>query len=149
MSSGKIMDCERNRLQKIISFRLPQSFYKIGMAVAGLAIVMMFVRAFAMEGETEWLKLLLQKVLLVGMLLMSVSRDKEEDELTIKLRMQSYAWAFIVGVVYALVMPYVEFGVDSALNSGTEEFKNLGDFQVLLFMLMVQLMSYHTLKRYR
>ena len=149
MSSGKIIECERNRLEKITNFRLPHYFYIIGLIVAGLGIVMMFIRAFAMEGETEWLKLLLQKVLLVGMLLMSVSRDKQEDELTIKLRMQSYAWAFIVGVVYALVMPYVEFGVDSALNSGTEEFKNLGDFQVLLFMLMIQLMCYHTLKRYR
>ena len=149
MNMNKVADCERNRLEKITNFRLPHYFYKIGMLLAGLSIALMFVRAFAMEGDTEWLKLVLQKTLLVGMLLMSIARDKEEDELTIKLRMQSYAWAFIVGVVYALVMPYVEFGVDSVVNSGTEEFKNLGDFQVLLFMLMIQLMSYHTLKRYR
>lgn len=149
MNMNKVADCERNRLEKITNLRLPHYFYKIGMLVAGLSIAMMFVRAFAMEGNTEWLKLVLQKTVLVGMLLMSIARDKEEDELTIKLRMQSYAWAFIVGVVYALIMPYVEFGVDSVVNSGTEEFKNLGDFQVLLFMLMIQLMCYHTLKRYR
>lgn len=149
MDKEKIIDCERNRLEKITNFRLPNYFYSIGILVAVLSIVIMFVRAFAMEGDTEWLKLLLQKTVLVGMLLMSIARDKEEDELTVKLRMQSYAWAFIIGVVYALVMPYVEFGVDSVANSGTEEFKNLGDFQVLLFMLMIQLMCYHTLKRYR
>ena len=91
----------------------------------------------------------LQKALLIGMLLMSVSKDKEEDELTVKLRMMSYTWAFITGVVYALVMPYVELGVSNAVHSGGEVYKDLGDFQVLLFMLMVQLMSYHTLKRYR
>ena len=149
MNTEKIMNCERNRLEKITNFRLPHTFMKVGIAIAALSILMMFVRAFAMDGDTAWLKLLLQKTLLVGMLLMSVSRDKEEDELTVKLRMQSYSWAFIIGVVYALVMPYVEFGVSNAVHSGGEVYKDLGDFQVLLFMLMIQLMCYHTLKRYR
>ena len=109
----------------------------------------MFFRAFAMDGDTEWLKLILQKTLLVGMLIMSVSKDKIEDEMTMSLRAQSYAIAFIVGVIYALVMPYVEYGVSNVVHSGGEAFKSLGDFQVLLFMLMIQLMFYHFLKRNR
>jgi len=149
MNTEKIMNCERNRFQKLINFRLPHRFMAIGIGIALLSIVMMFVRAFAMEGETEWLKLMLQKTLLVGMLIMSVSKDKIEDEMTISLRAQSYAIAFIVGVIYALVMPYVEFGVSNVVHSGGESFKDLGDFQVLLFMLMIQLMFYHNLKRYR
>ena len=149
MNTEKIMDCERNRLEKITNFRLPQYFYKVGIAIGAITIIMMFVRAFGMEGDTEWLKHLLQKTLLVSMLLMSIASDKEEDELTVKLRMQSYTWAFITGVVYALVMPYVEFGVSNVVNNGGEAYKDLGDFQILIFMLMIQLMSYHTLKRYR
>jgi hypothetical protein len=149
MNTQSILDCERNRLEKITSFRLPHYFYKVGIAIGAITIIMMFVRAFAMEGETDWLKHLLQKTLLIGMLLMSIARDKEEDELTIKLRMQSYAWAFIIGVVYTLVMPYVEFGVSNVVHSGGETYKDLGDFQILIFMLMIQLLSYHTLKRYR
>jgi hypothetical protein len=149
MNKQNIVDCERNRLEKITKFRLPQYYYKVGIAIGTITILMMFVRAFAMEGDTEWLKLLLQKTFLVGMLLMSIARDKEEDELTVKLRMQSYAWAFIIGVIYALVMPYIEFGVSNVVHSGGEVYKDLGDFQILIFMLMIQLMSYHTLKRYR
>lgn len=149
MNMNKVSDCERNRLEKITRFRLPQYFYKVGISIIAITFVMMFVRAFAMEGDTEWLKLILQKAFLVGMLCMSISKDKEEDELTVKLRMQSYAWAFITGVVYALVMPYVEFGVSNVVHSGGEAYKDLGDFQILIFMLMVQLMSYHALKRYR
>lgn len=87
--------------------------------------------------------------MLIGMLIISLSKDKIEDEMTISLRAQSYAIAFIVGVLYALVMPYVEFGVSNVVHSGGEAYKELGDFQVLLFMLMIQLMFYHTLKRYR
>lgn len=149
MNKEKIMDCERNRFHKLINFRLPHRFMTVGITIVLLSIVMMFVRAFAMEGETEWLKLLLQKTVLVGMLIMSLSKDKIEDEMTISLRAQSYAIAFVVGVIYALVMPYVEYGVSNAVHSGGEAFKDLGDFQVLLFMLMIQLMFYHNLKRYR
>jgi hypothetical protein len=62
----------------------------IGISIVLLSIVGMFIRTFAMEGETEWLKQLLQKkTLLVGMLIMSVSKDKVEDEMTIRLRAQS------------------------------------------------------------
>ncbi|WP_347925381.1 hypothetical protein [Pontimicrobium sp. SW4] len=149
MNTEKIINCERNRLEKITNFRLPQYFYKVGIVLGAITLIMMFVRAFTMDGNTEWLKHLLQKTLLVALLLMSIARDKEEDELTVKLRMQSYAWAFITGVVYALVMPYVEFGVSNVVNNGGEVYKDLGDFQILMFMLMIQLMSYHILKRYR
>ncbi|MDG4716584.1 hypothetical protein [Winogradskyella marincola] len=149
MNTEKLIDCERSHLLKITKFRLPHQFIVVGVVVAAISIIMMFVRASVMDGDTEWLKLLLQKTLLIGMLLMSVSKDKIEDEMTVSLRAQSYTVAFIVGVVYALVMPYVEFGVSNVVHSGGEVYKDLGDFQVLLFMLMIQLMFYHTLKRYR
>jgi hypothetical protein len=149
MNARRIIECENKRFGKLINFRLPASFLRIGITISLLSIVMMFVRAFAMEGETEWLKLLLQKTLLIGMLIMSVSKDKEEDEMIITLRSQSYAIAFVIGVVYALVMPYVELGVDNVVKSTASELKNLGDFQVLLFMLMIQLLFFHNLKRYR
>jgi len=149
MNTKKIMDCERKRFNKMINYRLPRVFMTIGLAIVAISIITMFIRAFAMEGDTLWLKEIAKKGLLVGMLFMSVSRDKEEDEMTIALQSQSYAMAMVAGVVYALVMPYVEFGVSNAVNSGGEVLKDLGDFQVLLFMLMIQLMFYHNLKRYR
>ena len=149
MNIKKIMECERGRFDRLINFRLSHKFMSIGIAVAAISIIVMFVRAFALDGDTEWLKILLQKTLLIGMLLMSISKDKVEDEMTITLRSQSYAIAFVIGVVYALVMPYVELGVSNVVHSGGEAYKDLGDFQVLIFMLMIQLMFYHNLKRYR
>ncbi len=132
-----------------MKFRLPHKFMAAGIAISVVSIVIMFVRGFVLEGDTEWLKLLLQKSLLVGLLIMSISKDKMEDEMTIQLRSQSYMIAFIVGVIYALIMPYVDLGVSNVVHDGGEVYKDLGDFQVLLFMLMIQLMFYHNLKRYR
>jgi predicted Na+-dependent transporter len=149
MNKEKLIECERRRFEKWLNFRLPYNFLKIGVAITLVSVAVMFFRAFMMEGDTEWLKEITKKTLLIGMLMMSLSKDKEEDEMTIVLRMQSYAIAFVVGVVYALVMPYVEYGVSNVVNEGGEAYKDLGDFQVLLFMLMIQLMFYHNLKRYR
>ena len=149
MNTKKFIDCERNRFEKFINFRLPHKFFMIGIVIAAVAIVLMFVRAFLMDGENEWIKTIAKQALLLGMLIMSISKDKVEDEMTIALRLQSYAIGFVVGVLYALVLPYVEFGVSNVVNSGGESFKTLGDFQVLTFMLMIQLMFYHNLKRYR
>jgi len=149
MGSKNYIECEKTMLDKLINFRLPYYFYKIGMLIIGLTIVMMFVRAFALEGDQEVLKEVLRKVFLIGMLLMSIARDKEEDEMIVKLRMQSYTYAFITGVLYALIMPYVEYGVSNAMKPEGEAFHDIGDFQLLLFMLMVQLLCFHTLKRIR
>ena len=149
MRKQNYIECERKGLERLINFRLPAYFYKIGLLIAGLSIAAMFFRAFAIEGDTEWLKLVLQKTLLIGMLLMSVARDKDEDEMLVKLRMQSYTYAFVAGVIYALVMPFVEYGVSNALKPEGEAFHDLGDFQLLLFILMVQLLCFHALKRMR
>jgi len=48
-----------------------------------------------------------------------------------------------------LVMPYVDYGVSNVVKPNGESFKDLSIFQLLIFMLMIQLMCYHTLKRYR
>ena len=149
MNKKKFIESERKGLQKLINFRLPSYFYTIGMVVVGLSIAAMFFRGFALEGHTEWLKLILQKTLVVGMLLMSVATDKDEDEMVVKLRLQSYTYAFVTGVIYALIMPYVELFVSNIVHGGGEVYKDLGDFQVLIFMLLVQLMSFSALKRMR
>ncbi|WP_422103772.1 hypothetical protein [Winogradskyella sp.] len=149
MKTETYMQKEQRALLKLINFRLPRRFMTIGIIICVATILLMVFRETLFGEESLVIRDTLQKSLLIGMLVMSITKDREEDEMTIQLRMQSYAWAFITGVIYALIMPYVEFGVSSVLNADNETFKNLGDFQVLLFMLLVQLMCYHVLKRYR
>ena len=149
MERKSFIECERRGLNRLINFRLPHYFYKLGMALVAASILMFFMRAFVIEGETETIRMIFKKVLLIGMLLMSIARDKEEDELITKLRMQSYTYAFITGVLYALIMPYVDLGISNIVHGGGEVYKDLGDFQVLMFMLFVQLLCFSVLKRSR
>lgn len=149
MDPQKIVACERNSFKKMIQFRLPHRYVYVGIIIVILTIVAMCIRAFVLESEAIWLKELLRKAMLVGLLVISISKDKVEDEMTQQLRTQSYMLAFVIGVCYALIMPYVEFGVDTFVDKNPNLHKSLGDFQVLIFMLMIQLGFYHYLKRFR
>lgn len=148
MKTKNIIDCERERLNKIINFRLPTYYKTIGILLLILSFITLMSKIF-IPNQPEIIREFSKKGILVGMLIISISKDKQEDEMTKSLRAQSYAIAFVIGVFYALIMPYVDYGVSSVINSGGESLKDLGDFQVLIFMLMIQLMFYHTLKRYR
>jgi len=145
MNKKSIVECERNRIQKVLDFRLPNSFKWVGVILLVGAFVLFFLRMQFPE-QAEVLRNIGRKVFIVGLLCISLARDKEEDEMTVALKAQSYAIAFILGVIYALVMPYVEYGVSNIVHSGGEAYKELGDFQLLSFMFLVQLGFYYTLK---
>ncbi len=148
MTLKNIVECEKNQLSRIQNYRLPIYFKYIGVVLFVISFLSIMSRVF-IDDQSELVKDLAKKGFLVGMLLISISKDKEEDELTMKLRSQSYALAFVIGVIYALIMPYVDYSVSNVLKPEGETLKNLGDFQILIFMLMVQLMFYYVLKRAR
>lgn len=148
MGKKSFVECERHRIQKIINFRFPETFKWFGAILVVVAFVLFFVRN-QFPDSSELIRSIGRKIFIIGLLCISLSRDKDEDEMTIALRAQSYAIAFIIGVLYALIMPYVEFGVSNVVHSGGEAYKDLGDFQLLSFMFLIQLGFYYTLKRYR
>lgn len=148
MEKKSFIECERNRLQKILSFRLPTSFKWFGGLLLVLALVLFFVRRLYPE-NAELIRSIGRTIFIIGLMFISLARDKEEDEMTIALKAQSYAIAFILGVIYAIIMPYVEFGVSNIVADDPQAYKELGDFQLLSFMFLIQIGFYQTLKRYR
>ncbi len=87
--------------------------------------------------------------MLVSVLMISISRDKEEDEMTLKLRSQAFVFAFIWGVLYAAAQPFINIAADFFIGSEEEGWSQLSVNQVLFFMLMIQLSFYHVAKRMR
>ena len=148
MAKDKYYESEYHRLQKWQKFKLPNYYKKIGIGLFILAFLSLTVLKF-LAIDIDILRPLLQKGLLVSLLLISISKDKIEDELTLKLRAQSYSIAFVVGVLYALVQPWVEFLLASLLNSEKVDYTDMGDFQLLIFMLLIQLGFFNLLKKVR
>ena len=138
--------CERERtyLEKMNKFLLPKKFKTIGYYIAFGVFTLMILKKFV--DEPLWVKPLLRKGLLFGMLLISISKDNIEDEFIESLRSQSYRLAFIMGVVYSLIQPVINYIVGSVIDSN-ETFNDFSYFEVLFFMLLVQLMMFWQLKR--
>lgn len=145
MSKQSICERERSHLQKMNKFLLPNKFKTIGYYIAfggfGLMILIKFIE------EPLWVKPILRKVLLLGMLMVSISKDKIEDEFIETLRSQSYRLAFIMAVLYSLIQPVINYVVGLFFDK-KEEFNDFSYFEVLFFMLIIQLLFFWQFKRF-
>lgn len=140
-----ICEKERSYVEKMNKFQLHHKFKKIGYILSLLAFALMIVKKFI--DEPTWVKPVLSGILLIGMLIISLAKEKLEDEYIDSLRSQSYRIAFILVIVYSLVQPLVNFGV-GLLFDESEKLQGFDYFQVLFYMLVVQLMVFWQLKRF-
>lgn len=136
---------EGKSLEKMKKLQLPHTYKKIGFWIFVVFFVGMLVNAFLIH-QAE-LKMVSKYGLLVGLLITSISKEKIEDELVANLRMQSYTFAFIIGVVYALILPFIDYLFDMAFNNNSAVLKDMGDFNILWMLLFVQVFFFHYLKR--
>ena len=140
-----ICEKERSYVEKMNKFQLHYKFKKIGYILSLLTFALMIVKKFI--DEPTWVKPVLSGILLIGMLIISLAKEKLEDEYIDSLRSQSYRIAFILVIVYSLVQPLVNFGV-GLLFDESEKLQGFDYFQVLFYMLVVQLMVFWQLKRF-
>jgi len=145
MTSKSILNCERDSIQKFEKYHLPHGFKKIGLVIA----IGSFIGLFANKATLD--SLLIREVvkvgMLVGLLIVSISKEKIEDELIVKIRMQSYAIAFIGGVILSLFQPFANYLVDVVLGAENPAFTPTGDFQILWILLSIQVMYFELFKR--
>lgn len=144
MKKSTFIEAEQRRMQKLQQFKLAHHYKKIGYIIAFASVGLMFAKI--LFDEPEWVKELLRNTLLLGMLIISISKEKIEDEYIESLRASSYRISFVLGVAYALVQPYINYLVASLIRpeKATLDFSY---FQVLTFMLLIQLMYFAMLKK--
>jgi hypothetical protein len=145
MNTQKIMDCEDRQLAKLSKFQLPNHYKKVGVGLIVFLILTTIAFMFT-DNEPIWISEFTKPGLLMGFLLISISREKDEDEMIVQLRSQSYSLAFVIGVLYAFVQPYVNYGI-TFLAKPEKATMDMSQYQVLFFMLLVQIMFFYKLKR--
>lgn len=148
MNVKHIENCERTKLERFLNkVQLPHSFKKIGVVIVVLSFVAMTILKFV-DVEAHWMRPFLKHAMLIGLLVISLAREKIEDELIEILRSKSYALAFIIGVLYTMFQPIANYIVDFIL--GKQDGPTDIDYvQVLLFMLLIQVGFFELLKRSR
>ena len=146
MNFKTISECEERRISKILNFKLPNYYKKVGWIGFALVSVSLISTRF-FDGDFTILVEIFKKLLLVFLLMVVISKEKVEDEMVKTIRAQSFSIAFIGGVLYTLVQPIVNLIVSSLVRPDKVIFEDLGDFQVLWFMLIVYLVVFSKLKK--
>ncbi len=145
MRVKSIMDYERKSLEKMKNLQLPHRFKVIGIWLFILSIVALFINKFS-ANDLE-IRAIVKYGMLIGLLLISISKEKIEDELITKLRMQSYTLAFIMGVIFTLLLPFVDYLIDLVFKTNEAVLKDLGDWQILWLLLSIQVFYFAILKK--
>ena len=146
MNVKSFVECERKSLEKMKRYQLPNSFKKIGIGLILISLIAFFVNKFSIENID--LKLTAKYGILVGLLLISISKEKIEDELITSLRMQSYTFAFIAGVIVTLLTnPLFNYIANLISQKQQENFEGVGDWEILWILLSVQVFYFELLKR--
>ena len=145
MDCKNLMEKDRRMFERIRKFQLPPAWKRIGFGLVVVALGLMIVRRYV--DNLEQYRPFFSHLFLLGLLLVSVSRDKLEDEMISVLRGQSYAVGFVTGVVYALVQPYINYLVAAVIKPENATL-DMSVLQVLTFMLVVQLLFFWQLKRW-
>jgi len=146
MNLKSIQECEQRKAMKLLNFKLPTYFKKVGWigVVASLLIIM---STSLYDGDHELLKDILRKLVLAFLFVVVLSREEVEDERIQNFRAQSFSFAFLAGVLYTLFQPLVNWFVFLIVKPEKANIEDLGDFQILWLMLTVYLLFYYILKK--
>ncbi|MEM6721012.1 MAG: hypothetical protein AAF611_16900 [Bacteroidota bacterium] len=147
MSKETFCESEERQLRKIVNFGLPNHFKKIGIAIASVSFLSIIILKITGVELSETIKFISKRLLLVGLLVIALSREKVEDEMILSLRTKAFTGAFIGGVVYTLIFPAITYTVRVLFDKKDNLLTDVGDFQILWFMLFMYLVFFHLIKR--
>ena len=136
------------KIDKLTGYQLPHKFKIIGLIVF-IASILSIIGFLSFFGNSKYYGLLdriAQTGLILGLLLISISKEKIEDELMIKIRMQSYNYAVIGAVLLYLIMPFVNYALYFN-NSYTPKMNGSKDVAVLALLLTIQILTFRKLKK--
>ncbi|MFK8006111.1 MAG: hypothetical protein AB8H03_07055 [Saprospiraceae bacterium] len=136
------LDCERKNIDALKKFQLPNQAKNIGWLIFCLA----FIALFFTTKDTN-LKLIAKYSILIGLLIISISKEEIEDELIKSLRMYSFTFAFIFAVFIAITNPLFSYLANFVFTEQQDLFSGIGDWMILWLLLSIQVFYFEYLKK--
>lgn len=124
---------------------LPNKYKKVAYGFMLLSVLVPILsKVGVVTIEKEVTKTIFSSGILLSMLLLALTRDKLEDELTLKIRLKALAISFIYGVGYVIAGPFVNL-----LFDGEFLYEDMGMESLLLTMFLFYFMMFNLMKRNR
>jgi succinate dehydrogenase hydrophobic anchor subunit len=136
------------KIEKITGYQLPNKFKITGLVLCIISIFSISIIAFSLENfkYNDVLDRIAKTVLVLGLLIISISKEKIEDELIAKIRMQSYNYAVIGTVIFYLIKPFINYAIVFVFSSAPR-MEGSKDIGLLALLLTVQIFTFRSLKK--
>ena len=137
------------KIDKFTGYQLPNKFKIVGLVLFITSILSIITSLKLYMLDIKYHELFERIALsgsVLGLLIISISREKIEDELIGKIRMQSYNYAVIVTVLIYLILPFIHFTIVSIFSS-MPKIEGSKDVSVLGVLLMSQIFTFRKLKK--
>ncbi|WP_298518985.1 hypothetical protein [uncultured Kordia sp.] len=147
MAKETFCESEKRSIEKLEKISLPNSFKRVGVILFIILLVyILSAKIFGIE-NSETLKYVLKRGLLIALLIITLSREEIEDEMIRSIRAKAFTMAFVVGAIYTLIQPLINYIANVLTGKEQDILEDLGDFQILWFMLFMYIVFFHILKR--
>lgn len=123
---------------------LPNKFKKLGIGLLVISLAMHFAAKLKVgDFDIELLKSISNIGLLISFSLIAFTRDKDEDELTLKIRTTALVAGFLFGVVEVILQPFVHLLIEG------QYFSEIDGVRMLIHMFLAYFVMSYVLKRKR
>jgi hypothetical protein len=149
MESKAKQEGDIEKIDKFTGYQLPNKFKIVGLVLFITSILSIITSLKLYMLDIKYHELFERIALsgsVLGLLIISISREKIEDELIGKIRMQSYNYAVIVTVLIYLILPFIHFTIVSIFSS-MPKIEGSKDVSVLGVLLMSQIFTFRKLKK--
>jgi hypothetical protein len=149
MESKAKQEGDIEKIDKFTGYQLPNKFKIVGLVVfiASILSIITSLKLYMLDVKYhELFERIALSSSVIGLLIISISREKIEDELIGKIRMQSYNYAVIVTVLIYLILPFIHFTIVSIFSS-IPKIEGSKDVSVLGVLLISQIFTFRKLKK--
>lgn len=136
------------KIDKYISYQLPNRFKIIGLILFIVSIISVLIISICVENN-NYLDLFQRigwTMAILSLLAISISKEKIEDELIAKIRMQSYHYAVITTVIFYLLFPFIGYVILFCFSTAPKMEGNK-DIPIFLLLLLTQILTFRKLKK--
>jgi len=130
-----------NEKLKVLNL-LPRKYRVLGYSFIILAVLLaVLYKIEIIDYGKNITKLMAELMILLGLLILMLIKGKTEDEMLQQIRLKAITAAFIFGVGYYIIMPFINLLFDGV-------FENLiGTFQLLILMFFMYFIWFYLMKK--
>ena len=137
-----------DKINKFTGFQLPNKFKIVGLVLFITSILSVFTVTIYLDNSKhlDFIQRLAWTGSVLGLLIISISKEKIEDELMSKIRMQSYNYTVIGTVLFYLAIPFINYLI-LFIFSSSPKMEGNKDIPLLSIMLIMQILTFRKLKK--